>query len=156
MTVATKSYRLNRENMLSVLTAGKAEFSLQNEESKKHFTYVLVKAKSDSGVKQNQEGKQVYFVKVCRDYMEFQYAGVLIIEQEQGAKYFRGRKGKINPDAESIKGLLWLINKLLRGQEIPEVMQVYHFGKCCRCGRTLTDPESVKLGVGPECIKLIG
>lgn len=24
---------------------------------------------------------------------------------------------------------------------------------CIRCGRELTDPESVKLGIGPECAK---
>ena len=26
-------------------------------------------------------------------------------------------------------------------------------GICCICGRTLTDPTSVRLGIGPECIK---
>jgi hypothetical protein len=26
-------------------------------------------------------------------------------------------------------------------------------GKCCICGRTLTDPDSVSRGIGPECLK---
>jgi Family of unknown function (DUF6011) len=31
--------------------------------------------------------------------------------------------------------------------------KVHHEGKCCKCGRKLTTPESVTLGIGPECIK---
>jgi hypothetical protein len=30
-----------------------------------------------------------------------------------------------------------------------------HEGKCGRCGRTLTVPESIESGFGPECIKLV-
>ena len=29
-----------------------------------------------------------------------------------------------------------------------------HAGKCCRCGRRLTHPESLESGWGPECAKL--
>jgi hypothetical protein len=25
---------------------------------------------------------------------------------------------------------------------------------CCRCGRTLTDPTSMALGIGPECLNV--
>ena len=32
---------------------------------------------------------------------------------------------------------------------------IQHIGKCCKCGRPLTDPESIKLGVGPICAKLV-
>lgn len=34
--------------------------------------------------------------------------------------------------------------------EIPEI-EVFHAGKCCRCGRKLTTPESVLSGIGPDC-----
>lgn len=34
--------------------------------------------------------------------------------------------------------------------------RVHHEGKCGRCARRLTTPESVQLGFGPECAKLIG
>ena len=28
---------------------------------------------------------------------------------------------------------------------------LHHEGKCCRCGRRLTVPESIESGIGPEC-----
>lgn len=31
---------------------------------------------------------------------------------------------------------------------------LHHEGKCCRCGRVLTTPESVTSGIGPECLKV--
>lgn len=30
-------------------------------------------------------------------------------------------------------------------------MEVMHVGRCCACGRELTDPESIALGIGPHC-----
>ena len=30
--------------------------------------------------------------------------------------------------------------------------QLADAGRCLRCGRTLTDPASVELGVGPDCL----
>lgn len=36
------------------------------------------------------------------------------------------------------------------GKEIPGI-EIYHSGRCCRCGRTLTVPESIVSGIGPEC-----
>lgn len=29
-------------------------------------------------------------------------------------------------------------------------------GRCCRCNRKLTHPESIEFGIGPECAKKIG
>lgn len=34
--------------------------------------------------------------------------------------------------------------------------KVHHEGRCGRCGRTLTTPESCERGIGPECWKLMG
>lgn len=40
--------------------------------------------------------------------------------------------------------------------KIPKDLAVYHEGKCGRCGRKLTVPESVSSGLGPICIKRVG
>jgi hypothetical protein len=31
------------------------------------------------------------------------------------------------------------------------VVEFWHEGKCCRCGRKLTVPASIASGIGPEC-----
>jgi Family of unknown function (DUF6011) len=32
------------------------------------------------------------------------------------------------------------------------LVEIWHEGRCCRCGRVLTVPESISNGIGPECI----
>lgn len=34
--------------------------------------------------------------------------------------------------------------------------KTHHEGRCCRCGRPLTTPESCERGIGPECYKIMG
>lgn len=34
---------------------------------------------------------------------------------------------------------------------LPEKLVVSHSGKCFKCGRTLTTPESIESGIGPVC-----
>ncbi len=42
--------------------------------------------------------------------------------------------------------------RILQGvQALPENYDILRSNKCCRCGRKLTTPESVKNGIGPEC-----
>ena len=43
-----------------------------------------------------------------------------------------------------------LYHSVFAGRLNPE-MEVMHTGKCCACGRELTDPESIALGIGPYC-----
>jgi len=36
------------------------------------------------------------------------------------------------------------------------MMEFYHMGICSCCGRTLTTPHSVEMGVGPVCFQRYG
>lgn len=36
-----------------------------------------------------------------------------------------------------------------------EGLEFFHAGRCGRCGRTLTVPESVQSGFGPECVGML-
>lgn len=44
----------------------------------------------------------------------------------------------------------YFIHHIVKGT-LPEQFHVYHTGICGRCGRELTDPESIKAGIGPTC-----
>jgi hypothetical protein len=39
---------------------------------------------------------------------------------------------------------------------MPDGVVIWHEGRCGRCGRRLTVPESIESGYGPECIGKIG
>ncbi len=67
-------------------------------------------------------------------------------------KSFRhGRKSRIAPDAESVRAFAWVWASLQDG--VLGGVEVHHAGRCGRCGRMLTVPESVETGLGPECAR---
>lgn len=51
----------------------------------------------------------------------------------------------------------WLIrhtvnaNQLVVQGRFHEQAEFWHVGRCCRCGRDLTTPESIAAGIGPVC-----
>lgn len=53
------------------------------------------------------------------------------------------------------KEALWNILCRLRDGEAEQVFSEYghEFGECCMCGRELTNPESIKTGIGPVCAR---
>jgi len=59
-------------------------------------------------------------------------------------------KSRVGPDAPSAKAFGWAWRHL-RDEILPDQMEFWHEGRCCRCGRVLTVPESVERGIGPEC-----
>lgn len=59
-------------------------------------------------------------------------------------------------DSVPVKVLRWVLNLVATGGNLPEGYAVHHEGKCGCCGRTLTVPESIKRGIGPECWAKMG
>lgn len=50
--------------------------------------------------------------------------------------------------------LRWYLDCLRKGS-VPCTAKVSHAGKCGHCSRQLTDPESLRTGLGPECRRKI-
>ena len=67
------------------------------------------------------------------------------------------RAGAYQPSAKapqewpSQKAAGWFFSHLLTQRPVPAGLEIYHENKCGRCGRKLTTPESIKMGLGPEC-----
>jgi uncharacterized protein DUF6011 len=64
--------------------------------------------------------------------------------------YRHGRKSRVAPEAPSAKGFAWAWSFIARG-ELPPGCEVWHEGRCGRCGHPLTDPASIAMGLGPVC-----
>lgn len=47
----------------------------------------------------------------------------------------------------------WVVRLLRNKQKPPPGYTVQHAGRCGKCGRLLTVPESIESGLGPECSK---
>lgn len=128
------------------LTAGKAVLTLKSEATQKHYTYLA--ETSDDG--------NMLFVKVLTgpdNLRDFTYLGYCYIHATASDKVLGpmrfGAKGQ--PDHTASRAWQWASERQFSDPKL----SVYHEGRCGACGRRLTTPESVELGIGPECIKKV-
>jgi len=133
-------------NALSFMTAGNALFTLESMKTKARFTY-RIQYPSKEGVMDRTA--DIQFVSVLcgpENTRDYRYLGYI----KRGIYYHGNAKAKISRDAPSAKAFEWAYASLLKGF-IPPQLNIYHEGRCGRCNRTLTVPESIKSGFGPEC-----
>lgn len=134
---------------LDFMTAGRATFTIQSNKTQAYFTYTLKRLKNKG--EYSSDGS-AYFCSVQSGGKDV-YAG-LVTERETIYKFVRGKKGTMEADEPRIAGLLKVLNLLAQNKTIPA--KIYHTGICGRCGRRLSTPDSLKTGLGPECIKHSG
>lgn len=136
------------EAIVKFVLAGNATFTLVSKKTGTRFTF-RVRAK-------DKETPDFWFVAVLTgndNENDFDYLGTLGKDRFSagyGMAYRHGKKSRISPAAASAKAFPWFW-KALNGGKLPETCEFFHEGRCGRCGRKLTVPESVASGLGPEC-----
>lgn len=144
----------------NLVTAGCATFTVVSTRTGTRFTYKVEapQEETDAGGLRREADKPLRFVKVLTgpdNTSDYRYAGTLRPDggHWEGLRFTHGgQKAKLREDVPSVLGFGWLV-AALRANAVEKLAQVefWHEGKCCRCGRKLTDPESVSRGLGPEC-----
>ena len=135
----------NVEDISKFLFAGHAILTIESAKTGNHFTFSIKTSKKD-------DPKACYFVSVLtgpNNDANYTYLGTIFNKRE----FKLTAKSKITADALSYKSFSFLLNNVSSGK-LHEDLNVYHFGTCGRCGRTLTTPESIIRGLGPECAKI--
>jgi hypothetical protein len=134
-----KSHKLNNTEALKFMFAGNSTATFVNTKTDNRFTFKL-KQKKDSNL---------FFVSVLTSPDVYTYIGTVI-----NGQFKHGRKSKINKDAQSVRVFEYVFKNLLSAS-LPDFIEVWHEGRCGKCGRTLTVPSSIATGLGPECVKSI-
>lgn len=148
----TKAF-ISNDAALPFMLAGKSEFTVVSMRTAVRFSFKLTKKKSTSGAAGAAEF--IYFVNVIHGDNSI-YGGLLYFDNRTEAFMFsKGKTGLVGAEDVRIKSLLYIVNNLLAKNYGIDV-SIYHCGKCGRCGKKLTTPESVLTGLGPECCKLSG
>jgi hypothetical protein len=149
--------------------AGNATFTLVSLKTGVRFTYIvrvkkgdldlldLNKAHSESDMvppsKRMSESEVVYFVNLLRgpnNEQDFAYMGV--VRQKPARFFWTAASGKVGRGAPAHKAIVWMLDALqCRRDVLGKTLEVWHEGRCGRCGRKLTVPESIAAGLGPEC-----
>jgi hypothetical protein len=116
--------------------SGRAVFTLRSVKTGVRFTYRVV----------SQEGRPS-FVSVLTGPEVWTYLGS-VFGQREDRSFRRTSKSSVSNTAPSFVAFGWFIKHI---NDLPPSCEVYHEGRCGRCGRPLTDPESIMSGLGPVC-----
>ncbi len=128
-----------KSNLRKSMMAGKAIVTFVNEKTGNRFTY-RIKMKKDMSV------GFVSLLGGCDNENDYRYLGCIF----DGINYTNTKKSTISKDAQSNRVFEWVWNHL---DNLPSYIKVLHSGRCLRCARLLTVPESIESGFGPECVK---
>lgn len=130
------------EDALAFMFAGHAHFTLRSKKTGTRYTYRVSKAK---------DSETVFFAALLvgsDNTKNYGYLGVI-----QDRKFRLTKKSRMAETASPVVALKWTLNNLIN-HSLPEQLEFWHEGRCGRCGRMLTVPESLELGVGPECASI--
>lgn len=132
---------------------GKAIVTVVSKRTKQRFTYKFTRPKQST-----RPGQPPTFVSVLSgpdNTTAYSYVGTMFPSKSDPLEIVHTAKSRISKDAPSAKAAQWFVRALAAGSDVLEQCEVWHEGRCGRCGRTLTVPESIESGFGPECITKI-
>lgn len=111
-----------------------AEFTALSTKTGKDFTFRLKR--------KFWNGNWFTFVYVERQYLEFLYLGFYT----EGKIIYKGKQ----VTSDSAIAIAWCLRRAELHKSLEQV-KFFHLGKCIKCGRTLTDSDSIQYGLGPKC-----
>lgn len=125
---------------LKFAQAGNARLTLVSKKTGTRFTYRLRRPADDKPT-------FVQLLTGSDNESDYTFFGTIFSD----GSFRHSRKSSIGETAPSAAGFAWFWAHLAKGN-LPETIEVHHEGRCGRCGRALTVPESIESGFGPECI----
>lgn len=123
--------------------AGNARFTIVSKRTNARFTFRV----------RRPDGDRPWFVSVLTgsdNESDYTFLGTIFPD----GTYRKSPKSRITGMAPSAVGFDWFWKHLAADpfDLLPAQVDVHHEGRCGRCGRALTVPESIESGFGPECI----
>lgn len=127
------------------LLAGKAVITLVSEKTQQRYTYKIITKKD---LQNAFSGPYVSFIYVKTGPDEFVYMGMM-----KNCWITPTHASVLREDSECFKAFKWFYQRLLNNNL--DGLQVWHEGRCGKCGKSLTVPESIARGLGPHCREIV-
>jgi hypothetical protein len=140
-------YQLDAAKAMEFILAGKAIFTLVSQKTGVRYTYRVKKAENKSAA-----WPDLWFVSVLTgpdNMSSYVYIGKI-----QNGKFQLTVKSRMSAKSAPVVAFDWTWTRLVAGV-LPEAVEIWHAGRCGRCGKVLTVPTSIESGYGPECITLL-
>lgn len=136
---------LDKKDALRFIFAGNCKITIKNTKTGTHFTYHIREQENARNC------TSLFYVSLLTGPEQWSYFGFI-----RDANYVHGKKDKtdIGETAESVRYFKSTLSLLALGT-LPDHIEVWHEGRCVRCGRTLTDTSSIERGIGPMCLSML-
>lgn len=105
-----------------------------------HHSYVFKKPRNE-----DQFPDDVYFVYALHNGDKLFYVGMI-----ENYQFRLTRSSRFLNDTEIVKGARYIM-RMAFTSNLHTSMKLYHEGICSVCGRPLTNPKSIEVGIGPRC-----
>jgi hypothetical protein len=137
------------------LLAGNATVTLVSTKTQNRFTFKVEAVETKEG---ERPGAVSHFVKLLTEpdnERGYKYLGHIY---RRDGNFWHGNKSRIDRSSPGARAFQFFYQKVIEGGTSPVIhgLEVWHEGKCGKCGRKLTVPESIERGIGPECYSRIG
>ena len=132
----------------NLFTAGRAVLTFMNTEKGTHMT-VRSKQLVDRNTK---ERKPIFFVSVSLlgdQETGFRYAGTYYSDTQNYKLH-----SSVQPGSQ-VHRVMEFLKKAIANPQIlrDKKVSLFHEGRCVRCGLPLTNPESIAVGLGSDCLE---
>lgn len=134
---------LKQQDALKFILGGNALFTVKRTQTGQRFTYKVLIDKAETSLR-------VYLLSGPDNTANYKRIGEIVYENYMPT--FKANVYTRGTDATDVFDVIFL--NLSIKLDMPGV-EFWHSGRCCRCGRILTVPESIENGIGPECITLV-
>jgi hypothetical protein len=153
MTNAIPKLMTDPSQITAFMLAGNAKVTFRSTQTGTHYTYWITRGKPSPVYRDS-----LFFVKVLSgpdNFNDYTYLGMIEPNQYTTEMTFRITQATKYPTSQSVKAFSWAWSILAQGR-LPQGLEVWHEGRCGRCGRLLTNDTSIAFGFGPECLELSG
>ena len=133
--------------------AGNATLTLVSKKTGTRFTFRFARPDPDDTAPGTPRPIWVNLLNGPDNVSDYTFMGSFWPQSPAGYEYRRSAKVRVAADAPSMKALIYFM-RVIEVQARFDIanLEVWHEGRCGRCGRKLTVPASIESGFGPECI----
>ena len=137
--------------MLDFMLAGRALFTIRGKT--RHYTYKVKRAPDDG----QQTTPLRWWVRLLAgpdntDQDAYKYIGQVIVYNGRHPRFELTGASQLPLTSPAVAGFKWMLDSItLENEDRLAQFEFWHEGRCCACGRLLTDPESIESGIGPVC-----
>ena len=141
---------INISKLNQFFFAGRSTLTFRNNEKGTHIT-VRVKQLKDRKDRKTLLPIFYVFVSLVGDSeYGFRFGGTIF---KDSLHLKLGRD--VEAGGQLHKVMEFIMGALANPESLKKRVSLLHEGKCCRCSRQLTHPESINTGFGPECLGIV-